>query len=47
MKAKDKFETIYNMNNIDKGELLSIIWSNPVEDDFISTMCVLMEVRVK
>ncbi len=43
MKAKDMFKTLFSMEDLDKSEFISIIWSNPVEDDFISAMCALMD----
>lgn len=43
MKAIDLFYTVDTIGEIDKETLLSIIYSNPVEDDFISTMLALID----
>lgn len=43
MKAKDMFNTLFNVEELTKDEFTSIIWSNPVEDDFISAMCALID----
>ena len=37
------FNTLFQMEDLTKNEFQSVIWSNPVEDDFISAMCALMD----
>ena len=37
------FNTLFQMEELTHNEFLSIIRSNPIEDDFISAMCALMD----
>ena len=44
MKAEDMFNTLFQISDeLNKEEFRSIIWSNPVEEDFIGTMSALMD----